>query len=142
MESKLRTLIQSKEAIAHSTMYDFCLSHCSGTSCPKPAAVTPARPPPLPPSLVALSQLSPLSPLPPLPFLPSSLVQSLSGGDQNGGGGLSILLAPSLSHSPLVALQFGVSLSERALCAPCNCCFSLPSKCSDRIDAEDGKVSM
>ena len=45
----------------------------------------------------SLSQLSPLLlPSPPLPFLPSSLVQSLSGGDQNGGG-LSILLAPSLS---------------------------------------------
>ena len=65
----------------------------------------------LPPSLLSLSSApSSPPPLPPLPFLPSSLVQSLSGGDQNGGGGgLSILLAPSLPLSltlpPLVALQ-------------------------------------
>ena len=124
------------------------LSLAVGTLPKKPASETPARPPP--PSLVALSQLSP-----PLP------VQSLSGGDQNGGdgGGLSILLSHSLSF-PLppsnrtstgcIAFgSLGVSLSERALCArrrrrtrsavvasALRC-----TQCSDRIIVVDGKVS-
>ena len=111
----------------------------SGTSCPpKPATEQPARPPP-PPSLVALSQ----------PSLPPLVVQSLSGGDQNGGG-LSILLSHSLPSSPhalhwLHCIRFGVSLSERASCArrQRGCfCVVWSGRVAGRITVEDEKVSV
>ena len=93
---------------------------------------------PLPPSLLSLSP-----PLPPL------VVQSLSGGDQNGGG-LSILLSHSLPSSPhalhwLHCIRFGVSLSERASCArrQRGCfCVVWSGRVAGRITVEDEKVSV
>ena len=93
-------------------------------------------------------------PPPPLPFRSSPRRSfSLSPEETKTAAAAAAFLFCSLPPSLSLTLhwlhcsrlvRFGVSLSERALCARCNCCFSfsLPSKCSDRIDAEDGKVSM